>query len=103
MESLVMSFVTALTDAESSDGNPGKVLIVVPRPRAYLADLLAKAFEAREDVEIITDRRYGDRRTRQLPFPVERRRGERRRLRQQVIEVVIGGSGQPGGPRHGTA
>lgn len=98
MEPLIMSFVTALTDTGHSDGNPGKVIIIVPRPRAYLADLLAKAFEGREDVEVIVDRRYGERRIQKRPVPAERRSGQRRRPKQEVIEVVVGRMGEPEGP-----
>jgi hypothetical protein len=101
MESLVLSFVAALVGGGDSPGNPGlnpgKIYIIVPRTRAYLADLMARAFEGRKDVEIIVDRRSGDRRTRRQPVPVERRRGERRRFKEEVIEVVIGTSGRPGG------
>lgn len=91
-ESLAMSFVVALTAAEHPGDDPAKVFIIVPQPRAYLADLLAKSFEARKDVEIIVDRRYGERRTRRQPVAVERRRAERRRPKEEVIQVVIGGT-----------
>jgi hypothetical protein len=90
MDSLIMSFVTALTSEGPSDGNPGKVVIIVPRSRAYLADLLAQAFQGKEDVEIIVDRRYGDRRTLQGPAATERRWIDRRRPKERVIEVVVG-------------
>lgn len=89
-----MFFVTPLSDAARSHANPGKVFIIVPRHRAYLADLLVKAFEARQDVEIVVDRRYGERRTRSQATAVERRRGPRRRPKDEVIEVVVGRFGQ---------
>jgi hypothetical protein len=101
MESLVMSFVAALTAGGNPEGNPGKVCIIVPRPRAYLADLLAKAFEGREDVEVIVDRRYGERRAQKRSVGTERRRGQRRRPKEEVIEVVIGKIGQPEEHREG--
>jgi hypothetical protein len=95
---LVLSFVAPLVDAEHSDGDPAKVYIVIPRHRAYVADLLRKALEAREDVEIIVDRRHGERRTRHRPVAVERRRADRRRPKEEVIEVVIGKLDQLGRP-----
>lgn len=98
-----MSFLTGRTDAEPGAGNPAKVYMVVPRSRAYLADLLRKAFEGREDVEILVDRRYGERRTQQRATAMERRRGERRGSKERVIEVVIGGIPPLGGPREGPA
>jgi hypothetical protein len=86
---VVLSFVAPLADTEHSDGDPTKVYIVVPRHRAYVADLLRKAFEGREEVEILVDRRQGERRTRQRPVTLERRRADRRRPKEEVIEVVI--------------
>ena len=103
METLVMSFVTPLIDAEHPDGNPGEVYIIVPRPRAYLTDLLRKAFEGREDVKILVDRRYGERRAQQRPVATERRQRTRRRGKEEVIEVVIGKVRPLGGPQEGPA
>ncbi len=89
MEPLVFSFVSALTGPEYSDGDDRKIHVIVPRSHAYLADLLARAFERREDVEVIVDRRQGERRGEQRPVAVERRREERRRRKEAVIEVVV--------------
>ncbi len=98
-----MSFITPLADAGHSEGNSGKVFIIVLRPRAYLSDLLAKAFERHKDVEIVVDRRYDERRTLKRPVAVERRRGQRRRLNEEVIEVVVKRTGQPEEPSEGPA
>ncbi len=100
---LVLSFVAPLIDTEHSDGDPAKVYIVVPRHRAYVADLLRKAFEGREEVEILVDRRQGERRTRQRPVALERRRADRRRPKEEVIAVVIEGLTQFGRPAEGPA
>ena|SRR5438309_668725 len=97
MEPLVMLFVSALAGGENSPGDPRKVHIIVPRSRAYLADLLAKALEGREDVEVIVDRRQRDRRTQQKAVVTERRGTERRRPKEEVVEVVLGRSNPPGG------
>src|SRR2546428_9868455 len=67
MEPLVMFLVSALTGGENSPGDPHKVHIVVPRSHAYLADLLAKEFHGRGDVQVILDRRRGDRRVERPP------------------------------------
>lgn len=101
MDSLIMSLVAPVSNPGHSE-NPGKVCIIVPRTRAYLADLLVKAFEGREDVEIIVDKRYGERRTRKVIVAVERRWAERRRTKEEVIEVVIGRTTEPEGPRRGS-
>lgn len=86
---LCISFVAPVNAPEHPTGNPGKIYIIVPRPYAYLGDLLAKAFERREDVEILVDRRHGERRTLQQPVALERRQAQRREAKGEVIEVVI--------------
>lgn len=98
MDSLSMSFVTPLGNPGHAE-NPGAVHIIVPRARAYLAELIAEAFEGREDVEIIVDKRHGERRTRNVAVAVERRRAERRRPKEEVIEVVFGRTTKPEGLR----
>ena len=63
--------------------------IIIHRPYAHLEDELREAFEGQEDVNLIVDRRDGERRTSQQPVSVERRRGDRRRPKEQLVEVVI--------------
>ena len=46
--------------------------------------------EGREDLEVVVDRRYGERRKRQNLLTVDRRRVQRRRPKEEVVEVVIG-------------
>ena len=96
-----MHFVSALTGAGNAPGDPRKVYIIVPRSRAYLADLLAKAVEGREDVEVIVDRRRRDRRTQQQPVAQERRRTERRQPKEELVEVVLGRISLSGGRPEG--
>ena len=99
MNTLVMSFVAPPADAQHSDSDPAKVIIVVPRARAYLADLLIKAFEGRQDVEIVVERRHGERRTQWQSVEMERRGGsERRRRKVEIIQVVVGGISGPERP-----
>src|SRR2546426_9513709 len=97
MESLVMRFVRAISGGENSPGDSPKLYIIIPRPHAYLADLLAKAFEGRKDVEIIADRRHGERRIQQQPAGVERRRADRRKPKEGGIGGVIGAGDRPTG------
>src|SRR3989442_13847588 len=101
MESLVMRFVRAITGGENSPGDSPKLYIIIPRPHAYLADLLVKAFEGRQDVEIIADRRRGERRMQQQPPAVERRRADRRQPKDRVIQVGMGVGAPPEGRRCG--
>jgi hypothetical protein len=64
--------------------------IIIRQPYAYLEEVLRRAFEGRDDVKVIVDRRYGDRRMDQHPIATERRRAERRRPTEEVLYVVSG-------------
>jgi hypothetical protein len=99
VESLIVSFVTVLQEADPSDDDP--VHFIVPRSRAYLAAFLAKGYAGRGDMEVIVDRRYVERRKglgAVEPQGAERRRAERRRPKEEVIEVIIERPGPGGGP-----
>lgn len=67
----------------------GGLRILIPPAHAYLVDLLVKAFEGMRDVEVIVDRRRGERRTGRQPVALERRRGERRGTPGEMGEIVI--------------
>ena len=67
----------------------GSTYIVVNRTYSHLAKELDTAFERDQDVRIILDRRYGDRRIVQQPIASERRQIERRNSKEKIIEVVI--------------
>jgi hypothetical protein len=90
-------------DPGDASDNPRRVSIIVPQGRANLAELVAKAFEGREDVTIMVDRRRRERRTRHQPVAVDRRRAERRRPKAEVFEVVIESVNRPGKAREGPA
>ncbi|TMJ13527.1 MAG: hypothetical protein E6G98_00295 [Bacillati bacterium ANGP1] len=98
MESLVLSFITLLAGDKYSNGDHERITIIVPRTHADVVDLLAKAFAGREGVEIIVDRRHSERRAQQRAVAVERRRADRRRPRDTVIEVVLGAGTRPHPP-----
>jgi hypothetical protein len=51
--------VRLLPDAEGRAGEKRKIHIAVHRSYTYLADLLGKAFEGRQDVEIVVTREVG--------------------------------------------
>jgi|SRR5438128_12582902 len=70
---------------------PARMLLIVRRPYAHLEDRLRRAFEGRDDVEIIADRRRGERRVSARQIPVEQRRTERRTAKEQIMDVVIQG------------
>src|SRR3989442_4965396 len=100
MESLVMRFVRAITGGENSPGDSPKLYIIIPRPHAYLADLLVKAFEGRQDVEIIADRRRGERRMQQQAPAVEQRPADPPEAKDENIGMVIPAGDRPQGLRY---
>ena len=91
-----MAFVPAfvvkiLAVAGGTGANPGKMLLVVRRPYAHLEDRLRRAFGGRDDVEVIADRRHGERRMSDRRVSAERRRAERRTRKDEIVEVIIQG------------
>jgi len=75
--------------AKSSKKGSGITYIVIRRPYAYLEKELRSTFKEQEDVKIIVDRRIGERRKIRQAVKLERRRADRRRPKEQLIEVVI--------------
>jgi hypothetical protein len=73
--------------------NPGRMLLIVRRQYAQLEDRLRRAFEGRDDIVVIADRRRGDRRASTRPVQGERRRADRRSRKEEILEVVIEGEG----------
>ena len=93
-ESIPAFVMRVLGVTEGLRHNPGRMLLIVRRPYAHLEDRLRRAFEGREDVVVIPDRRRGDRRARARPIQEERRRVDRRSRQEEILEVVI--EGDPG-------
>ncbi len=63
--------------------------IIIQRPYAYLDKELCSTFEGQEDVKVIVDKRYSDRRTRTQPIELERRHSDRRRPKEELVEVSL--------------
>jgi len=63
--------------------------IVIRPPYAYLEEELRRPFGDQEDVSIMVDKRYGERRLTQQTPAAERRRTDRRRVKEQLLEVVL--------------
>jgi hypothetical protein len=68
---------------------PGSMSIVIQRPHTHLENELRKAFEGQEEINIIVDRRYGERRVSQQPVSKDRRRADRRKAKALLAEAVI--------------
>src|SRR5213594_2409071 len=82
--------MTVLGLTEGGRHNPGKMRLIVRRPYAYLENRIRQAF-AGHDVEVILDRRRGERRLRDRAPRDERRRDARRKTREEILEVVMEG------------
>ena len=73
-----------------SEERSGTTSIVIRRPYAHLEKELRSAFKWIEDVKVILDRRYGERRKkRKQPVTLERRAADQRRKKKDLVDVVI--------------
>jgi hypothetical protein len=75
--------------AAQPEQGAGTISMIIQRPYTRLKKQLRRAFEWQEDVNIIVDRRYRERRASKEPFAAERRRADRRRLKEQLVEVIL--------------
>ncbi len=68
-------------------GNPepgqghGTMYIIINQAHAYL--------QGQKNIQIIVDRRYGERRTTRGSVAFERRQADRRRSREHLVEVIV--------------
>lgn len=63
--------------------------ILVRRPHSHLADDLRKVYEGQEQVNIIVDRRYGDRRNESTPVRFDCRVSERRNQNERNWQMNL--------------
>ncbi len=63
--------------------------IVVMRPYARLEKELRSTFKGQEDVKVILDKRSGERRERLQAVSKDRRMADRRRPKEELVEVAI--------------
>jgi len=75
--------------APSSKEGVGIMTIVVMRPYAHLEKELRSVFKGQEDVKVISDKRYGERRKRLQAVTKECRKDDRRRPKEELVEVAI--------------
>jgi len=54
------------------------MLFIVARDQPALYETLRREFGAERDIEVLYDRRFGERRRQRVLWPDERRRGDRR-------------------------
>ena len=63
--------------------------IVIRQPYAHLEEELRNTFIGQKDVNIILDRRHGERRTGTKSIAKDRRKADRRTPKDELVEVVI--------------
>ncbi len=85
---IVVSVVRARGNPGPEPGRGTMYLIIRPA-HAYLEETLRQAFEGQENVKIIVDRRSGERRTTNRAVASERRRADRRKSKEPLVEVVV--------------
>ncbi len=67
----------------------GMMTVVIMRPYARLEKELRSFFKGQEDVKVISDKRYGERRKRLQAVTKECRKDDRRRPKEELVEVAI--------------
>jgi hypothetical protein len=91
MPSLPVFLVRILRAAVRSEGTPPSMCIVIRRPYAELEQEILRAFEGQDDVQILVDRRRGERRRQPEAVDVDRRRQDRRKAVDEIVEVTFSG------------
>jgi len=72
----------------------GTMYVIIAQTHAYLEGTIRTAFEGQENVRIMVDRRHGERRATSESVPFERRQADRRRSRENLVEVVVTAEGK---------
>ncbi len=67
----------------------GMMTIVVMRPYARLEKELRSSFKGEDDVKVILDKRYGERRKRLQAVTKDHRMADRRHPKEELVEVAI--------------
>jgi len=76
--------------SRASTTNAGSMLIVISPQFAFLEEVLRSTFKDQSDVTVRVDRREkGERRKNNHPVTSDKRKMERRRLKAELLEVVI--------------
>ena len=84
--SFIMTIIKATALPAQADG---MMSIIIQRPYAFLEKELQSAFKGQKDVKVIVNGRYGERRGEIKPATTERRRTDRRRPKEELVEVLL--------------
>ena len=77
--------------ASVSEEKTGDTCIIVKRRYANLKEELQRVLKGQDDVKILIDKRCGERRRSMGPVQSERRQADRRKPKEELVEVVISG------------
>lgn len=68
---------------------PESMLIIVRRRYDHLLRELSEVFSGQQGVRILVDRRRGQRRKIEHLVPLERRKAERRKHKEELLKVIL--------------
>src|SRR3989454_9489682 len=95
------AFLLKIATANPWPGERGGMpYIVIRRPYAHLEAEVRRVFAGREGARVIVDGRSGERRETQQPVKVDQRRADRRRAREELVEVLIAEGSAGSSPLH---
>ena len=89
MTSLPDFLLSIAKAAVPPEKHPGSICIIIKRPYTHLEDELRRTFEGQEDVKIVVDRRYEERRVGRQPVSEDRRGADRRKKKDPLVEAII--------------
>lgn len=84
---LVLSIARPATQVEPEDAE--NMLIIVRRSYEHLLKELGEAFSGQRGVEILVDRRRGQRRKVEHSVSLERRKADRRKHEEELLKVIL--------------
>jgi hypothetical protein len=89
MSEFPVFFMKIAKATSPSEPGAGMMSIIIRRRYALLEKMLCSTFEGQEDVKVTVDKRYGERRTRTQLVELERRHADRRRPKEDFVEVSL--------------
>jgi hypothetical protein len=72
-----------------SEEKTGDTCIIIRRRYSHLKEELQRTLKGDKDVKVLVDKRSGERRRSKQSIPLERRRADRRKPKEELVEVVI--------------
>ena len=90
MKSVLPQFILRILKGVSpSEEGTGNMSIIIRKPYAHLEEELTKTFKGQKDIQVIVDKRYGERRKTQQDVEMERRHANRRQPNEEIVDIVL--------------